>query len=231
MNLLQIVNRARIECGVSAVALLSFASLAAADLRMFNWCCQAWEDLQLANTDWEFMKIPFTFPTIAAQQLYTPTQAGAPTAMDWKRDTFRNYSTVAGFGDEMILPFMDQETFRNVYQFGNMRVTTGRPVAFTIDPTSRGLLIGPVPLAGYTVVGEYFRGPTTLAVAADDPSAPGNDLPARWHMLLVWMAAQSYASYEAAPEIKQRADHEASRLFSQLETEQSTPVTWGPSLA
>lgn len=231
MNFLQLVNRTRQECGVSSIALSALSGLAAADQRIKDWVANAWADLQLAHTDWQFMQGPFTFTTVNNQFFYTPTQAGAPDVADWKRDSFRCYTTASGFADEQILPFMADDVFRDVYQFGSMRTTLSRPVVFTIDPSTRGLSIGPVPLVGYTILGLYYNAPTALVADADDPSTPGNDLPTRWHMLLVWMAAQSYAAYEAAAEVKQRADENATRMMEQLEIEQLPGITFGPSLA
>jgi len=231
LQFLALVNRARMECGVSAIPLSSFSGLAAADLRIKTWVAQAWADVQAMHSDWQFMQTPVSFATVDNQSLYLPTDTGVGTDVtDWKRDSFRCYSTADGYGDEQVLPYMEQDTFRDVYQFGQMRTNQSRPVVFAIDPATRGLLIGPVPLAGYTIDGLCYRMPTDLVSETDDPGGTGNNLPSRWHMLLVWKAAQSYAFYEAAPEVKQRADTEVTRLKEELEIEQIPSMIFGPPL-
>jgi hypothetical protein len=232
MNYLALVNRARIECGINGTALTSFASLSTEDQRIVNWVAEAWHDLQLHKPDWQWMKKTFSFVTIDQQATYAnPTDTGVSDCADWKRDSFRCYSTAQAYADEMLLPFMDNDVWRNVYQFGSMRTTYSRPVVFTVQPINKAVSLGPVPISGYTIVGEYFRTPTDLVAITDDPTAAGNDLPARYQMLIVWMAARAYASYEAAPEVLQRAELEWRRLLRRLEFDQLPEITFGPPLA
>lgn len=231
MNFLGLVNRLRRECGVSSATLTTFTSLSVEDTKMKDWVAEAWHDLQLHRPDWQWMRKSASFATTGGQQTYTPTQAGATDLADWKRDSFRCYTTATGYGDEQVLPFMDYETHRNVYQFGNMRSTQTRPVVFTVAPGTKNILTGPLPDAGYTIVGDYYRTVTDLSATTDDPASAGNDLDARWHLLLVWMAAKAYAAFEAAPEVMSRADTESSRLLARLEADQMPPMTFGPPLA
>ena|SRR5437868_1562988 len=232
MNFLALVNRTRSECGVSAAALASLTSLSSEDTRVKNWVAEAWHDLQLHKPDWEWMRKSFTFTTTASQQAYTATQASASDMADWKRDTFRCYVTANGVSDEAILPFMDYTTFRDVYLFGTNRTQTGRPVAFTINPGNKNLLLGVIPDAtGYTVDGDYFRNVTDLTADIDDPASTANGLDVRWHMLIVYMAMEMYAAYEAAPEVAARAIAGKKRLMQRLEFDQLPMPTMGPPLA
>lgn len=232
MDYLALVNRTRRECGISASALTSFSSLSTEDTRVKEWVGEAWHDIQLHKRDWQWMRKSTTFTTTASQQSYTATQANAADMADWKRDSFRCYVTATGVADEQILPFMDYERFRDVYLFGASRTQTGRPVCYTIAPGTKNLMLWPTPdAAGYTVVGDYYREITDLVGTTDDPSSAGNDLDSRWHMLIVYFAMESYASYEAASEVMQRALTGKKRLLSKLEIDQLPIITDGPPLA
>lgn len=230
MNYLALVNRTRRECGASSAALASLSALSTEDTRFKSWVNEAWRDLQLHRPDWDWLRKTASFNTVAAQQNYTLAQANAADQAEWKRDSFRAYLAATGYGDEQILPFMEWGTFRNVYLYGAQRAIVGRPVVFTVKP-DHTLALGPVPDAIYGIEGEYFRTVTDLTAETDAPSDAGNGLPDRWHMLVVWMAARMYASFEAAPEVQQRADVETRRLLQRLEFEQLPMLTSGPPLA
>jgi len=230
MNYLALVNRARRECGVASSPLATLSGLSTEDSRVATWVAEAWRDLQLHRSDWQWMRKEFAFNTVAADATYTPTEAGATDMADWKRDSFRAYLTATGYADEQVLPFMEWDTFRAMFGFGAQRTQQARPVVFTIKP-DRSLQLGPLPDAIYTINGEYYRTLTELTLTTDDPSAVGNDLPERWHMLIVWMACRSYASYEAASEVLQRAEVETRRLLQRLEFEQLPTLTSGAPLA
>lgn len=231
MNFLALVNRTRSECGVSAIALTTLTGLAAEDARVKAWVAEAWHDIQLHKPDWNWMRKAFSFTTLVSTYNPTLTQTSTTDLADWKRDSFRCYTTATGFPDEMIMPFMEYDTFRNVYLFGAMRSQTPtRPAVFSIAP-NKTLMLGPIPAAGYTVNGEYYRTLTDLTADADDPAAAGNDFDARWHMLIVYYAMKSYAAYEAAPEVQARADKEEKRLMQRLALDMLPTITFGPPLA
>lgn len=232
MNLLQIVNRARRECGVSGQALASVTgTLTMEGQRFLDWATDAWNDLQIEKNDWQWMRKSTTFSALPSQQLYTLAQASATDLARWKTDSFRCWNTATGQADEMILPAMDWDAWRNVYQFGTNRTTTGRPVVFAVAPLDHSLAVGPLPDTTYTVTGEYYRQPTALALDADDPSTTGNDFPARYHMLLVYMVMDAYAAYESAPEVAARAIKGRTRMKAMIMRDYLPMVTFGTSLA
>lgn len=231
MNFLALVNRTRRECGVSSSALSSFSGLSVEDARVKEWVSEAWHDVQLHRADWNWMRKPVSFQTVAAQRSYTAAQAGVTDLGDWKRDSFRVYLTASGVVDEQFMPHVDYESFRNIYQFGATSSEPSRPRVFTVNPTDKQLVLAPIPDAVYTVVGEQYHTVTDLVDTTDDPSSAANGLDARFHMLIVYKAMAAYASYEAAPEVLQRADTESRRLMNRLEFDQLPPITFGPPLA
>jgi hypothetical protein len=188
----------------------------------------AWMDIQEVHDDWFFLRNNFSFPTVSQQQSYTPTQALIPVIPglgNWKRDSFRLYSPSIGFSNEMVMPFIDYETFRNQFIYGSMRTTYTRPTVFSIDP-AKNLVMGAVPDGVYTVVGEYYSAPSELLLDADIPI-----LPTRYHMLIVYRAMIHYGLYEAASEVVNRGTSEFEKMMARLMSDQLPDITFGQPLA
>ena len=230
MNFLQLVNRARVECGVSGAStpLTSVVGLTGESARFYSWINSAWEDIQTSKEDWQWLRDTFQFNTITQQQIYTPTEAGVGTTFgNWKRDSFRASSVGQNYADEQLLNYMDWSIFRNLYVYGNMRFTYTRPVVIKIDQ-DKNLGFGAVPDQPYVIVGEYYKMPTTFAANTDAPYAA---FPDRFHMMIVYRAMMFYGGYEAAPEVYSRGEFEFKRLMNRLTIDQLPTMVSGPPLA
>lgn len=228
MDYLALVNRARMECAVSGAStpLASVSALTGESARMAAWINSAYVDVQTSKEDWEWMRDTVQFNTVTQQQIYTPTQAGiGATFANWKRDSFRASSVGQNYADEQLMNFMEYSTFRNLYQYGNMRTTYARPVVVTIAP-GKSLGFGSIPDQPYVVTGEYYTRPVEMVVATDEPA-----FPSRFHMMLVYRAMMSYGGFEAAPEVYARGELEFKRLMNRLEIDQLPTLVSGPPLA
>lgn len=231
LTFLQLVNRVRRECGVSGGELLTLQSgLTIEQTRFKDWVNDAWNDLQVMREDWLWMRAQFSFETGAGVQNYSLSDIGATDLGDWQRGSFRCYTTSVGPADEQILPFMEYQTWRNVYLYGTMRTTQTRPVVLTVMP-DRTLSTGPVPDGVYTILGEYTRAPVALAADSDAPSTSANPLPERFQMIVVYRAMKAFATFAVAPEIYDRAMREERRLMQQLLSYGVPTITSGPPLA
>lgn len=230
MDYLALVNRARVECGVSGARtpLTTVQNLSGESLRMASWVNSAWVDIQTSKEDWQWLRAPVEFNTVTQQQTYTPTQAGVGSTFgNWKRDSFRCSSVGQNYRDEQLMNYMEYTTFRNLYQYGNMRTTYARPVVVSIVPgVDKSLGFGSIPDQPYVITGEYYQRPLDFAADADEPA-----LPARFHMIIVYRAMMFYGGYEAAPEVYQRGETEFKRLMNRLELDQLTVPVSGPPLA
>jgi hypothetical protein len=225
MNLLQLVNQARVECGVSGPALSTAQNQTGESARMVSWVQQAWIDLQTSKEDWLFLRKPFNFNTVGAQWQYTATDAGLSDFGNWKRDSFRCSSVGQDFKDEQLMNFMEWTTFRNLYRYANMRNTTARPVVISITP-EKDMAFGSTPDQAYVIDAEYYTQPVSLSADSDTPG-----LPDRFHMAIVYRSMMYYAGYEAAPEVLSRGDFEYRRLYSRMEIDQLPTLVSGPPLA
>lgn len=226
MNFLQLVNRARVECGVSGPALTTTVGVGGEAARFVNWINAAWLDIQTSREDWQWMREGVQFTLTAGQQLYTPTQAGiGDTFGNWKRDSFRCSSVGANYADEQLLNWMEYTTFRNLYQYGNMRSTTQRPVVVTVAP-DKSLGFGAIPNNAYVIAGEYYVKPVEFTTDDDTPAMPD-----RFHPMIVSRAMMYYGGYEAAPEVFQRGESDFKRLMNRLNIDQLPTIVSGPPLA
>ena len=220
MNLLAGINRTRRECGVSGVDFLTVETgLSDEGKRFVDWYNQAWQDVQTAQAEWQWMRKGFTFNTVASQQTYTLAQSNATDMAEWLPESFRSYLVSTGVAGEQYMSFLEYSHFRDTYLFGVARTQTGNPLWITYGP-DHTLSVWPLPDGIYIIGGEYYRSPTTLALNADDPAAVGNGLPAKFHMLLVYKAMKSYAAFEAAPEVYERALAGEKREMNSL-------IAWG----
>lgn len=230
MNYLQLVNTARRECGVSgsSTPLTTVQNLSGESLRMANWVNQAWVDVQTAKEDWQWMREAVQFNTVTHQQVYSPTDTGvADTFGNWKRDSFRCSSVGQNYADEQLLNYMEYTTFRNLYQYGNMRTTYARPVVVSIVPGSdKSLGFGAIPDQPYVITGEYYKKPVDFSADTDEPAIPD-----RFQMMIVYRAMMYYGGYEAAPEVFSRGEQEFKRLMNRLNIDQLPTIVSGPPLA
>jgi hypothetical protein len=225
MNLLQLTNQTRVECGVSGPTLSSVQNLTGESARILAWVQQAWIDVQTSKEDWLFLRETFEFNTVASQWEYTAANAGLTDFGNWKRDSFRASSVNNLYRDEQLLNYMDWTTYRNLYRYANMRNTLARPVVVSITP-NKDLAFGSTPDQIYTINGEYYTQPVSLSADTDIPG-----IPARFHMIIVYRAMMYYAGYESAPEVLSRGDYEYRRLYSRMEIDQLPTIVSGPPLA
>ena len=231
MTFLELVNKARRECGSanSGVALLTLGgTLSHENARFKNWVIEAWNEIQRHKRTWNFMERDFSFNTAAGVQDYKNTDAavGLTSFSNWKRDSLRAYLTATGVSDEQLLGFVDWPTFRNLYMFGTMATTQQRPVVYSID-FDKQLMLGPLPDAVYTIRGQYFKSAGTLVADGDTPER----LDEEFHDLIVYKVMEKYGFWESASEVLTRGKMEGGKLMAQLEMDALPKFTFGATLA
>ncbi len=237
MNYLDLGQRLASECGVSGT-LLTMAGQTGSLGRIVNWTAQAWAELQTLHDDWEWLRSSnllgsgMSFTTVAGTASY-PLGTGSGTCGvtaalfgKWDRDTFRCYTTSAGFSNETDLDNIRYDKWRNSYMLGAMRNGQTRPVAVAVGP-DKSICLGPPPNALYTITGDYFLAPSAMSLDTDTPTG----LPAQFHMLIVYMAMEYYAAYESAPEVLERAMSGSARLRGQLEQTYAPELVMAGALA
>lgn len=208
---LELVNKLKDKTGSKAADLTTAIGLTGEGRMLAGFVNDAWMDIQGQHQDWGWLRNPTSFATVNGQATYTPTQAGVTDFGMWDRYSFRNYLTATGTAAEVFMHFMPYEDWRNIYQFSANMTSYSQPYDFTITP-AKSLGLGPVPLVGYTVTGDYFKCPTEMTADADIPA-----LPVHYHMAIVYRAMMFYAAEEAANEIYVHGNKEFNRIMSRIE--------------
>ena len=230
MNYLQLAQRLAVECGVTG-SLASVAGQTGMYAKLVNWVNDAWLEIQGMHDNWNWMREPFAFNTVASTGNYDPnsitntvTSQPMTDLRYWWRDTFRCQKVSIGVQDEQWLVEWEYQVFRNTYRF-NVQVN-GRPVVFAIMPNDKKVMLGQIPDDIYQISGEYQVLPTSLVANTDTPA-----IPEHLHLVIVYKAMQFYGLYEAAPEVLSKGNTEFSRLMNQLEREQLPGLWLGNPLA
>lgn len=223
MNFLQLCQRLIEKSDISG-AIASVALQRGEMLKVVNWVNEAWRDIQISNTNWDWMRDDFSFATTASVGEYAVAATGVVDFSKWHCDTFRIYRTATGVVDENFMPEWDYRDFRDTYLYGLQ--VPGRPIVFAVKPKGSALLLGALPDGIYTVRGEFQRKATLMVANTDEPA-----MPEEYHMVIVHAARMKYAASENAPEVMAEAQYDYRRMMSQLAELQTEALCTGAPLA
>jgi len=132
------------------------------------------------------------------------TQSGVQTM------TSGNTTTFIGMASEIFMDYEPYDEWRDTYQFGGFRYAYSRPINFSYSPDF-SICLGPVPISGYTIIGDYYKVATELSADADTPN-----LPSQFHQAIVYRAMMFYGMSEAAPEVFQEGETEFKRMMARI---------------
>ena len=226
MNFLALCNSLIQKCGIAGGGITSVTSQTGEAGRVVSWINEAYLNVQLAETQWHWMRSNVSFTTTDSQSSYTPAQCGVTDFGGWKMDSFRRYITDTGVRSEAYLTALKYNDYRDTYLFGNMRLTTGDPRYISEAPDlslNLGLIPGSV---GYTVVGEYFKVPSSLVAESDSPL-----MPSQYHMIVVYRAMMMYGMYESASEVIQEGTSLYNAMLRRLMRDQMDDFCVSAALA
>lgn len=220
MNFIELAARFCRESGISGDGPTSITGNVGEYQRVIDWINQAWLEIQMEHPNFAWMLGEVQFNTVAGQSQYTPVECGVTDHGMWKIDSFRCYPTASGTNGEMFMTPVTYDHWRDVYQFGTYRTTQTRPTVIADGDVGHKLCLGPVPEAGYTLVGQYYKVPSYMTSDADIP-----ELPEQFHMAIVYRAMMEYAAYESAPEVYQRGEIKYKQMIHRLERDQAPRIT------
>jgi hypothetical protein len=227
MNYLQLVQRLKRKARVAGAMPVTVQNVTVEEiLRLMAWTNEAWVDIQLARPDWRWMRKSVSFATQLGKATYSLSDLAVTDFGNWKIDTFRNYATSAGLASEIFMDGdMSYDEWRNTYQYGALRYSTTRPTQIAFAPDF-SLCLGPVPVDGYTVLGDYFKVPTEMSLDADTPG-----LGAQFHMAIVYRAMMFYGMSEASPEVYQEGEKEFNRMMARINLHELSTIELAGALA
>jgi hypothetical protein len=230
MNFLEICLRAKQECAISGT--LSTVVNQTGELgRLVSWASSAYDDICARHDNWDFLRSAFIVSVDDGNQVFEITDCSDTRVVadevglaDWWRDTFRIYLSSAGISTQTFLPFQEYASFRNYYLLGSP--ANQRPTCFTIRPDDDAIILGPTPDDLYVITGEYQIEASELNEDDDEPL-----FPIRYHMAIVYLAAQRYALYEQDAGMYDGVTRELNKLMNGLEFDQLPKMCIGPALA
>ena len=228
MNNLQICQRLAREClgPVSAAGKPTAVTGQTGILQnLVEWAAEAYNDIQDKHDNWRWMRSTWSVNTVSGTDVYaygavTDSRLSATISRfrRWWPNDEQGYANVkiylqsAGVGGERWLPFMDWSGFRSLYKIGTQN--NGVPAHVTIDPQNQ-LVLGPKPDAVYVLSGEYQMGNQTLDDDSDTP-----EMPADYHMMVVYKGMEKYGQNKVAVEIFNRGVRDGTAMLRHLERNQ-----------
>lgn len=233
MTYLELFQAAKRECRITGSAPASVAGNTEVLDRLANWVSAAYVDIQNRD-DWRWLRHQFTLPLVASDGTYaygdctdSETSSAITRLSHWWLNDLENppkcYLTATGVGGEYWLTFHAYEHFVTVYR-RNLQPESN-PSVCSVDYLDR-IVIGPIPNDAYTMTGDYQLSAQTLALDADVP-----EMPAQFHMLIVYQAMQKYGYIEGSSEVLMRGQAEGNRMMRQLEINQKPRMRLGAPLA
>jgi len=225
---LELTQRLAHECQLPVDGVTGVTGATGQEFDLFAWISQAALEIDEMREDWAYLLVHpgVSFTTVAGQQLYTPTQAGIAAAdvSKWRINTFRNYLTSSGYPSELAMTHLEYDAWLSSEKFGAKRTTQVRPMVFTITPEkSIGLQC---PLAGYTVIADYYREPVVLEADANEPL-----IPPRYRMAIVYKAMMEYGAEENDATLHNRAERLFTNMLHRMERTQLPSISGDGALA
>lgn len=210
MTFLELCQMTRQEMGISGSGPASVAGQVGIEKRIVDWVRDAWLEIQGMHRDWRFLAGEFEFPTITDTNTYTPASIGLTNGVAyWAMDTI---SCRVNTADEGLLEEMDYTLYRRTLALGTQPKQRPQKVART---PANALLLWPTPPDdSYTIRGEYYRKPQTLAANADEPI-----MPSEYHRAIVYLAMQYYGRNESAVEVLVDGKDKIRPIMSRMEIE------------
>lgn len=228
MTFLQLVQRAHNEAGRQGEAPTTVIGQTGMNQRFVNWILTAYEFVQAMHETWFFRQKEFSFPTVNAQQNYTPAALAYTDFSAWSfnpdSSQLSGIKIYSSMTDEQHLEYSEWKEYLNLYKYGSSRTLSQRPWVFTVKP-NMSMDLWPIPDAVYTVSGEYIMSMKTMTADADVPIMPD------YHMSLVWKALEYYGAFEGAGDVYAHGSNEFAVLIAKLEVNQLPKPQYGDPLA
>lgn len=218
MNFVALVERLRMECGVSGPYITDLQGTLPREIeRLKRWTITSWVEIQTRHPDWLFLRTQSSHTIPAHGSTLTPAEFTAGTVQDWHADTFRIGPDSGTFADSEPLPVMDYEAWR--IGPGMTLTPEAQPNLLAIREKDQALFVSPQADQQYKLWYDYQRTPQELSGNTDVPICP-----ARFHMIIVYRAMMKYGRYEAAPEVLADGRAEYRRMLGEMQEDQ-LPVT------
>lgn len=230
MQYIELAQRLRRKCRVSGSGPNAITGQTEEYARLLDWVNEAWMLIQRKHEqDWNFLRANCQANTINGQANYGAVEFGLPDlgrfALNYETgDSFRVYNTAQGTASETFMEAIDYDDWRDRFLIGSLRNSYMQPDSVAIGPDGT-LFCGPIPSAGWTIIGEYYRVPSEMSTSSSTPS-----LPAQYHMAIVYRAMMLYGASEAAAEVYTDGQNAFDQIMREIERTQLPRIRLGGSL-
>ncbi|KKL39751.1 hypothetical protein LCGC14_2368090 [marine sediment metagenome] len=219
MELLELVQSLHYEAKLpgSPPSAVTGQSGRAADL--VRWTIEAYNDIQREkDSRWKWLRSSWFVNTTSGDQSYEPgdctdvaTDSAITRFLAWNLDDEEEpfiYLVSDGVATERELPLFPWPEFRSLYVKGSH--TASFPAQMSVDYAD-SIFLGPKPDDIYRVSGYYWKSIQELAADDDEP-----EMPANYHMLIVYRALVKYGYAIVGQEILARARTDGQPLYDAL---------------
>ena len=237
MNLLALVQSLHYEAKLTGSAPAATAGQVGRAADLVRWAIEANNDIQRqGDGKWKWLRGEWYVDTVDATASYatsvvfdTDTDAFITRFGAWdldEREPPLIYLSADGKETERELSIQEWRDFR--YTYVRATHTKGYSGAISAKADDK-LFLGPTPDAVYRVTGTYWKSIQELALDADTP-----EMPASYHMAIVYRAIVKYGYNSVSPEILGRAETDGTPIYEALVNNQAWSrhsLTVGPPLA
>jgi len=224
LNLLTIVQSLHYEAKLAGSAPTSVTGQTGRTADLVRWAIEAYNDIQRdRDGKWNWLRSDWYVDTVASTSSYAYTVVYDTSAAAFisrfrawdldEREPPLIYLSSAGEVTERELAIHDWPDFRHTYIRATHTAAYPGVISAKVDNT---LHLGPTPDAVYRVTGTYWKDAQELVLAADIP-----EMPADFHMAIVYRALLKYGYNTVSPEILARAEVEGRAIWESLVNNQS----------
>jgi hypothetical protein len=224
LNLLAIVQSLHHEAKLAGSAPSTVVGQVGRAADLVRWAIEAYNDIQRdRDAKWKWLRGDWYFDTVADTSSYvytavydTDTAAFITRFRAWELDEREPpllYLSADGQSTERELAIWDFRDFR--YRYIRATHTAAYPAAIAAKVTD-ALFLGPTPDAVYRVSGMYWKDNQELAADSDTP-----EMPANFHMAIVYRALVKYGYDSVSPEVLARAEVDGKAIWESLVNNQS----------
>ena len=205
---LKLCQQVRKLGGLQGTGPISVTTVQGTEEAIVQMVIESYTEIQNRRRDWEWMERSHSFFTGVGQEEYTYQNIFGTATPDHSEYHKQSVRITDNEGTVRYLKYIDRDVLEARYLNNTDQKL---PTEYTIDPSTQGLILRPIPDDVYTVDFRYQRTPEILSLDTDIPS-----LPAQFHDVIIYKALMKLAVYLGIPELFQSASMDYERTMGQL---------------
>lgn len=205
---IELVKVARLLSGMQGVGPSSVKDNQGIEEVLVRFVRDAYVDIQNLREDWKWLEASRTFSTVQGQDTYSILDIFGSSTLPLKKYHLDSLVITDEVGQKRYLRYSDRDALEQRYLNSDDEQL---PSFFTVDPSTKGLILKPIPDGVYSISLRYQKVPEILTENSDVPS-----LPISFHNLIAYKAVEKMAVYLSSPETFSNYSLETSKMLGQL---------------